>query len=77
LGDYPTHKRILRDLVILTGYTGVFVNYTRAPEARYPQAVHDVYAVSQWLAEHGNEIGVNGTKLGILGNSAGGNVATA
>ncbi|MBF4494515.1 alpha/beta hydrolase [Flavobacterium sp. MR2016-29] len=77
LGDYPTHKRMVRDLVVLTGYTGVFVNYTRAPEARYPQAVHEVYAVSQWLTENGNEIGVDGTKLGIVGNSAGGNLATA
>jgi len=77
LGDYPTHKRMVRDLVVLTGYTGVFVNYTRAPEAQYPQAVHEVYAVSQWLAEHGDEIGADGSKLGIVGNSAGGNLATA
>jgi acetyl esterase/lipase len=37
LGDYPTHKRMVRDLVVLTGFAGVFVNYTRTPDARYPQ----------------------------------------
>ncbi|MBF4494514.1 alpha/beta hydrolase [Flavobacterium sp. MR2016-29] len=77
LGDYPTHKRMVRDLVVLTGYVGVFVNYTRSPEAKYPQAVNEVYAVSQWLATHGDEINVDGTKLGIVGNSAGGNLASA
>ena len=29
LGDYPTHKRMVRDLVVLTGFAGVFVNYTK------------------------------------------------
>jgi len=77
LGDYPTHKRMVRDLVVLTGYAGVFVNYTRSPEAKYPQAVHEVYAVSQWIATNGAEIGVDGSRLGIVGNSAGGNLATA
>lgn len=77
LGDYPTHKRMVRDLVVLTGYTGVFVNYTRAPEAKYPQAVHEVYAVAQWITENGAEINVDGSNLAIVGNSAGGNLATA
>lgn len=44
LGDYPTHKRMVRDLVVLSGFPGVFVNYTHTPEARYPQAVKEIYA---------------------------------
>ena len=77
LGDYPTHKRMVRDLVVRTGFCGVFVNYTRAPEAKYPQPVQEVYAAAKWLASQGAEIGVNGKKLAIVGNSAGGNLATA
>ena len=76
-GDYPTHKRMVRDLVVLTGYAGVFVNYTRAPEAKYPQPVHEVYAVAKWLSENGAEINTDGSKLAIVGNSAGGNLSTA
>jgi acetyl esterase len=68
---------MVRDLVVLTGYTGVFVNYTRSPEARYPRAVNEFYSVSQWIAENGVGIGVDGNKIGIVGNSAGGNLATA
>lgn len=77
LGDYPTHKRMVRDLTVLTGYVGVFVNYTRAPEAKYPQPVHEVYAVAKWISTNGVEIGVDGSKLAIVGNSAGGNLSTA
>lgn len=77
LGDYPTHKRMVRDLVVLSGYTGVFVNYSRSPEAKYPQALNEVYAVAKWLAANGAEIRVDGKKLAIAGNSAGGNLSTA
>lgn len=74
LGDYPTHKRMVRDLVVLTGATGVFVNYTPSPEAKYPQAVNEIYAATKWVAENGAEINVDGSKLAIVGNSVGGNM---
>jgi len=77
LGDYPTHKRMVRDLVVLSGYTGVFVEYKRAPEFKYPYQVNEVYAAAKWLAKNGSEIGVQGNNLAIIGNSAGGNLATA
>lgn len=77
LGDYPTHKRMVRDLSVLTGYTGVFVNYSLAPETKYPQPVNEVYAAAKWIAVNGDQINVDGSKLGIVGNSAGGNLATA
>ena len=37
LGDYPTHERLVRDLVAYSGATAVFVNYTPSPEAQYPR----------------------------------------
>ena len=74
LGDYPTHKRMVRDLVVLSGTTGVFVNYTPSPEAQYPQATEEIYAAVKWVAEHGNEINVDGSKLSVVGNSVGGNM---
>ncbi|NQX54047.1 alpha/beta hydrolase [Pedobacter panaciterrae] len=77
LGDFPTHQRMVRDLVVRSGVAAVFVNYTRTPEAKYPQALNESYAVTKWVAEHGTEIGVNGKNLAIVGNSVGGNLATA
>lgn len=77
LGDYPTHKRLVRDLVVESGYAAVFVNYTPSPEAKYPQAVNENYAATKWVAVHGDEIDVDGTRLAVVGNSAGGNMTAA
>jgi acetyl esterase len=77
LGDFPTHERFVRDLVVDTGYVAVFVNYTPSPEARYPVAINQIYGATKWVAEHGDEIDVDGKRLAIVGNSVGGNMATA
>ncbi|MBD2077156.1 alpha/beta hydrolase [Phormidium sp. FACHB-592] len=74
LGDYPTHKRMVRDLVVLSGFAGVFVNYTRTPDAQYPQAINEIYAATKWVAEHGEEIEVDGKNLAVVGSSVGGNM---
>ena len=74
LGDYPTHKRLARDLVVESGYACVFVNYTPSPEAKFPQAIDEIYAATCGVAEHGDEIHVDGHRLGIVGNSVGGNM---
>ncbi|TFF37794.1 alpha/beta hydrolase [Mucilaginibacter psychrotolerans] len=75
LGDYPTHKRMVRDLVLLSGTAGVFVNYTPSPEAQYPQPVNEIYAAVKWVSENGTTIGVDGKRLAIVGNSVGGNMS--
>ena len=77
LGDYPTHRRLVRDLVVESGCAAVFVNYTPSPEARFPQAVEEIYAAVKWVAGHGRDIGVDGTRLALAGNSVGGNMSLA
>jgi len=77
LGDYLTHRRLVRDLVVASGHACVFVNFTPSPEAHYPQAIEEIYAATKWVATHGKEIGVDGGNLGVAGNSAGGNMTGA
>ncbi|MCC8088811.1 MAG: alpha/beta hydrolase [Rikenellaceae bacterium] len=74
LGDYPTHKRLVRDVVVESGFACVFVEYTRSPEVKFPVALNQCYAATKWVAAHGDEINVDGTKLAVVGNSAGGNM---
>jgi acetyl esterase/lipase len=76
LGDFPTHKRLLRDLVVNSGMAGVFVDYTPSPEAKYPVAITEAYVATKWVAENGADINVDGSKLAVAGNSVGGNMAT-
>ncbi|OLF52395.1 alpha/beta hydrolase [Pseudomonas chlororaphis] len=75
LGDFPTHERLVRDLVVGSGAAAVFVNYTPSPEAHYPVAINQAYAATRWVAEHGREINVDGKRLAVAGNSVGGNMA--
>ncbi len=75
LGDFPTHERLVRDLVAGSGAAAVFVEYDRSPEARYPVAINQAYAATRWVAEHGKEIDVDGGRLAVVGNSVGGNMA--
>ena len=77
LGDFPTHERLVRDLVVQSGAAAVFVNYTPSPEARYPVAIKQAYAATRWVAEHGNEINVDGARLAVVGNSVSGNMAAS
>src|SRR5260221_13356575 len=47
LGDFPTHERLVRDLVSDSEITAIFVNYTRSPEAQYPVAINEAYAATK------------------------------
>ena len=77
LGDFPTHKRFIRDLVVHSGAVAIHAEYSRSPEAKYPTAINECYTAAKWVAEHGAEINVDGSRLAIAGNSVGGNLTAA
>jgi len=77
LGNFETHERLVRGLVQQTGAVFVFVNYTPSPEAHYPVAIEQAYDTLVWMAGHGDEIGIDGERLAIAGDSVGGNMAAA
>lgn len=74
LGDYPTHRRLVRDLVVNSGAAAVFTDYTPSPEAKYPTAINQIYAATKWVSENGDQIGVDGKNMAAAGNSVGGNM---
>ncbi len=74
LGDYPTHRRLVRDLVVESGMASVFVNYTPTPDEKFPRQINEIYAATKWVAENGDEINVDGKNLAVVGNSVGGNM---
>ena len=77
LGNFATHERLVRDLTEQSGAAFVFVNYPRSPEARYPIAIEQVYSTVLWVAERGAELGLDGSRLAVAGDSVGGNMTAA
>lgn len=75
IGDFATHQRFIHDLVLHSGAVAVYVDYTRSPEAKYPTAINEAYAATKWVAANGAAINVDGKRIAVVGNSAGGNIA--
>jgi acetyl esterase/lipase len=76
-GDAHTHDRLVRELAVGAGAAVVFPEYDRSPEARYPVAIEQNYAVAQWVVENGAAKGLDATRLAVAGDSVGGNMAAA
>ncbi|MGW1679751.1 alpha/beta hydrolase [Saccharopolyspora sp. NPDC002376] len=74
-GDENTHDRLVRELSVGVGAAVVFPVYDRAPEAKYPIAVEQNYAVGEWVAAHGGEYGLDPGRIAVCGDSVGGNMA--
>lgn len=77
VGNYQNHQRLLRDLVVGSGQVGVFVEYTPLPKAKFPTQLEESYAALKWVAAHGSEIGADGHRIAVAGNSVGGNMTAA
>jgi acetyl esterase/lipase len=55
----------------------IFVNYTPSPEAKYPVSLEQAYAATKWVAQNGQAIHVDSSRLAVLGDSVGGNMVAA
>ena len=76
-GSKQTHDRLMRELAVGARAAVVFPDYSLSPEAKYPTAIEECYAVVKWAAEHGREHGMDPQRLAVAGDSVGGNMAAA
>lgn len=76
-GDLETHDRQARNLAIETGAVVVSVDYRRPPETRFPGAFDDAFAAARDVFDRVAEFGADPGRLGVAGDSAGGNLAAA
>jgi acetyl esterase/lipase len=77
VGNFANHQRLLRDLVVGSGQVGVFVEYTPLPQAKFPTQLEESYAALKWVAAHAGELGADGGRIAVAGNSVGGNMTAA
>lgn len=76
-GDKEIYDRLVRDLANGANAAIVFVDFTRSPEAKYPTAIEQSYAVVKHIAEHGAAMNLDVSRLAVAGDSVGGNMTTA
>jgi len=75
--NVDTHDRMVREYAAAGQVAAVSVDYALSPEAKFPQALEECAAVVRWVAEHGTEWGLDGSRILLGGDSAGGNLALA
>ncbi|MEV5348307.1 alpha/beta hydrolase [Streptomyces achromogenes] len=76
-GNAHTHDRLVRELAVGAEAAVVFPEYDLSPEARYPVAIEQNYAVAQWIVQQGAAKGLDGSRLAVAGDSVGGNMTAA
>ena len=76
LGSFISHGRLARELAVGANAVVAFVEYSLAPEARYPVQIKQCYAAAKWLIAQASEHGIDSSRLAVAGDSAGGNMAT-
>ncbi|MBT1094711.1 alpha/beta hydrolase [Streptomyces sp. Tu102] len=76
-GNAHTHDRLVRELAVGTGAAVVFPEYDLSPEARYPVAIEQNYAVAQWVVREGAGNGLDAGRIAVAGDSVGGNMTAA
>lgn len=77
MGDRNTHDHLIRELAVQAKAAVVFVEYDNAPEVRYPINNEQAYSALAHVAANGAALNIDGSRLAVAGDSAGGNMAIA
>jgi acetyl esterase len=75
IGSLDTHDSLCRQLALRSGCAVLALDYRLAPEHPFPAAVDDSWAALRFLAQQGAALGLDGIRLAVGGDSAGGTLA--
>ncbi|AKS10030.1 alpha/beta hydrolase [Pseudomonas trivialis] len=74
-GDLDTHDSFCRVMCEWVDCAVVAVHYARPPEHRFPRAVEDCYAATEWIALEGAGLGLAPSRIAVAGGGSGGGLA--
>ncbi len=75
VGNLDTHDNACRGLANASGHAVLSIDYRLAPEHPFPAGLSDCIEATRWAAANASELGCDGRKLAVGGDSAGGNYA--
>ncbi len=75
IGDLDSHDPVCRWLAAHSACVVIAVDYRMGPEHKFPAAVDDAFAVTEWISAHASELDIDSNSLGVGGDSAGGNLS--
>lgn len=75
MGGKDSFDMLIREIAVRSRSVVIFPDYSRSPEAKFPKALNEIYAVLEYLYQNPEQFNINPEKIAIAGDSAGGNMA--
>lgn len=76
LGDACTHDRLIKEIAHGAQVAVIFVEFSKSPEDKYPIAIEEAYHATKYVSENAESLNLDKSKLIVMGDSVGGNMAT-
>ncbi|KMQ61590.1 carboxylesterase [Chryseobacterium angstadtii] len=76
-GGFETHDAVVRKLANKTGSAVIFIDYRLAPEHPFPAGLNDCVDTVNWVLENAEFLDIDKNRIGLIGDSAGGALATS
>ncbi|CAO3610475.1 unnamed protein product [Cunninghamella blakesleeana] len=75
VGSYKVSEHFIKDLTVNANAAVITVDYSLAPEAKFPIAVEECFSTLLWIHQHAEDLKIDASRLFVGGDSAGGNLA--